>query len=582
MNESAHKYIESGLSILPCKEDKSPAVPKWIGVDFIPPDFISAKGIGIKCGKASGGLECGDFDNHFGDAQKTLSEFINTPEVKEIYDKYKLPIQSTQSGGFHLLWRCDNYQGNKKLASKPIYDEAKKRWKPDAIIETRGEGGYFCAQPTNGYKVIRNSLLNIPKITNDERNTLIEIAHSFNKWAEPIKNEHENDNRPGDIYNQKPEAIDEMKSALISEGWVEVGKLKWRRPGKKKGISATVGQVADNVFYCFTSNAYPFVEMTGYSPFQVVGLLKHNGDFKQFAKEIAERYNLQNYSNTKPDFNKKPIRKKKTEKELNEILQKSFIDPNIPIEKPPVILEINHNNESFPEWHRLFTLGNISSFTGKGKSKKTFLTSIILAAMSTSRDIQRKFRSNLPESKQQILHFDTEQGDYDTYLVSKRIHSIAGGYREYLGTFNLRDYDPYDRIDIISNAIKFFKDNIGFVMIDGIADLVNDINDVNESTAIVTKLMHLTKKYNIHISTIIHQNKNDNYATGHLGSSLIKKSEVVIGVETSIDNKSYSTVDCQNIRGAMDFPDFQFYIDDNVMPVIEWDIKPVKNNGYVK
>jgi hypothetical protein len=573
INEVAHKFIEAGLSILPCKADKSPAVPKWIGVKFTPPDFIDAEGIGIICGKVSGGLECWDFDNHFGDAKENLSKFLKVPEISQIYSKYKLAIQSTQSGGYHLLTKCDEFSGNKKIASKPVYDEARKKWKPDAIIETRGEGGYFCAFPTKGYKVIKNSLLTIDKITPEERKIFIEVAHTFNEWTQPDPNQYESENKPGDIYNQKPEAIDEMKSALLSEGWTEIGVNKWRRPGKDKGISATIGHGADNIFYVFTSNAYPFVEMKGYTPFQVMALLKHNGDFKKAAQEIADRYNLNDYVNTKEKYNKKPERKRRNEKELDEILSRAFIDPNIPVEKPPVIMEINHASKEYPDYHRLFTLGNISCFTGKGKSKKTFLTSIVLASLAVNGQVQRKFRSCLPESKGQILHFDTEQGEYDSYIVANRIHQIAGGYKEHLGTFNLREFDHFDRLDIIKHAIKLFRDNLGFVLIDGVADLVCDINDVTESNKVVTILMELSKKYNIHISTIIHQNKNDNFATGHLGSSLIKKSEAVISVEVNPIIRSFSTVSCDNIRGSLDFPDFQFFINENTLPEIDWENK---------
>jgi hypothetical protein len=96
---------------------------------------------------------------------------------------------------------------------------------------------------------------------------------------------------------------------------------------------------------------------------------------------------------------------------------------------------------------------------------------------------------------------------------------------------------------------------------------------VTESNKVVTILMELSKKYNIHISTIIHQNKNDNFATGHLGSSLIKKSEAVISVEVNPIIRSFSTVSCDNIRGSLDFPDFQFFINENTLPEIDWENK---------
>ena len=77
----------------------------YCGVVFSENDFSKSFGVGIKCGKESHGLECMDWDDHFKDAKTNLSQFLNIPEVKEIYETYKLPIQSTQNGGFHLLYR---------------------------------------------------------------------------------------------------------------------------------------------------------------------------------------------------------------------------------------------------------------------------------------------------------------------------------------------------------------------------------------------------------------------------------------------------------------------------------------------
>jgi hypothetical protein len=61
---------------------------------------------------------------------------------------------------------------------------------------------------------------------------------------------------------------------------------------------------------------------------------------------------------------------------------------------------------------------------------------------------------------------------------------------------------------------------LGFVVIDGIADLANAINDEIEASRVVSLLMRWTKIYNCHIHVIIHENKADNNATGHLGSSI--------------------------------------------------------------
>ena len=573
MIDIAKKYIKSGLSILPVKLDKSPAAPKWKDVIFNGSEFKGVEGIGIKGGKESDNLEIIDFDNHFGDAKKIISEFLNIDEVKEIYNKYHPPIESTQSGGFHLFYRCDNIEGNQKLASKPKWDEKSNRFKPDCIIETRGEGGYVVSAPTKGYELIRNKIVDIQYITVEERETLLTNAKSFNQFIQNVKSDiNENKDKPGDYYNEQLEAIEEMKGALKRNGWHEINNHLWRREGKSKGISATIGKVAPNVFYCFTSNGYPFEPESGYKPFQVVGLLEYNGDFSKFAKDLSERYNL----GKKPDYNK-PIVKLDEKINYNEILDKAFIDLSITPPKPPIILEISDNKGNGYEWQRLFTLGNFSAITGKAKSKKTFSTTMPMAALIQNGIVYNKFRATLPASKKMIIKFDTEQGRYDAYIASKRIEKLIGcdGWVNFK-TFGLREFKPSERLDIIQFAIEKYSDSIAFILIDGIADLVNSINDEAEAIKVGTLLMKWTELYNIHISCIIHQNKGDGYATGHIGSFILKKAETIISVERDENFKQRSIVKCDMIRGVDSFEEFGFVINEKGLPELHDVIQEVE------
>ncbi len=573
MIEIAKEYINYGLSVLPTKNDKSPNCIKWYGVNISLDNFKDSYGIGIKCGKESGGLECLDFDNHFGNAKEILSEFLNIPEIKEIYNKHKFPVQSTTSGGYHLLFRCDFNEGNQKLAQKPLWDEKYKKWKPDAIIETRGEGGYFVAAPTDGYKIIRNNILEINKISKDERKILIDNAKGFNEWSEPKKTEFENKEKPGDYYNLQPEAIEEMKSCLLKHGWKNERTHLWQRPGKNKGISASLGKVAKNVFYVFSSNAYPFEPNSGYLPFQVISLLDHNSNFKEFAGIISKRYNLSTPDTYQNEI-KKPVEKIDTNK-LDDILNKCFVDVTIEVKQPPIIMEINHNFGSpVSNYKRLITLGNISCFTGKSKAKKGFMKTVILSSLGmNSYDNSYMFKSNLPENKRIIIDIDTEQGDYDAYISAKRIHTLSGSVMENVGTFKLREFKAKERLQLIEYTIEKFKDNIGVIFIDGIADCVHSINSEEEADYILALQMKWTKIYNIHVANILHQNKKDNFATGWLGTQIMKKAELIMAIEKDGNNKKYSKVTCEMIRGVEEFPDFCFYINENSLPVIEPDSK---------
>jgi hypothetical protein len=565
MIEIFRTYKKNGLACLPTKDDKSPNVSSWKGGVDEESLYENSYGIGIICGKLSDGVECIDFDNKFSDAKEIISQYLNIDEVKEIYEKYKLPVESTINGGFHLLFRCTKNLGNQKLARRPLMDEETKKWKPVCIIETRGEGGYFVAAPTKGYLVIRNDIVKINHITEEDRDILISNAKSFNEWIDKTEYEFEQKDRPGDKYNQELSSLDDVKSELISKGWKELRKGIWQRPNKGKGISATLGYKA-NIFYNFSSNAYPFEIDKGYTPFQVIGLLKYNGDFKSLAKDLADRYGM----NEQIDYKKKSEKKEvsKTDDDWKILIKKLYIDLKIPIERPPIILRIGNIVNGVNYKQRLFTLGNFSAITGKGKSKKTYLAALMSAALVKNGNEQDKFYGSLPSNKRWVLRFDTEQSDYDAYVSSKQIERLVGYESDYFGAFDLRDLNAIDRCGFIDYTLKTFKENIGCIIIDGIADLVKTINDEDEASRVITLLMQWSKQYNCHIINIIHQNKNDNFATGWIGSGVIKKSEAIISVEKIEGNPVRSTIHCDNIRGVGDFDDFQIEISSDGLPVV--------------
>lgn len=551
MIEIFKKYQNAGFACLPTKRNKQPLFAQRWNDGFDASAFENAEGIGIICGAISGGLECLDFDNHFGDAKKVLASYLEIPEVSEIYKKFKLPIESTQSGGFHLLFRCEKNEGNRKLAQR-----LNKDGRPEAIIETRGDGGYFVAAPTPGYTVIRNDISKIQTISVIERAILIDNAVSLNEHYPVIRTDYETKDRPGDLYNDNPDSIEEMKNILRGAGWSEVGHGRWRRPGKKEGISATIGKAAPGVFYVFSSNAYPFEQMKGYSPFQVLALVKYDGNFSRAAESL-------------PKPNRITITTKGSlpELELDKILKSAQIDIKKKVEKPPTVISIMESDGGTSlTQKRLMTLGNFSCIIGKAKSKKTFFLTMLTASLLRPGNHGTKFIGHLNETKNTILYFDTEQGDYDCHNTIARIYRMSGNLNSFYG-FSLRQYSPIERCQIIEYAFKKLGDYTAFCVIDGIADLAVGINEEEEATRVTTMLLRLTKVYNCHISTVIHQNKNDNFATGHLGSAIMKKAEIIISVTRDHSNNSYSEVNCDMSRG-IDFNSFSFYINSEGIPEI--------------
>lgn len=230
------------------------------------------------------------------------------------------------------------------------------------------------------------------------------------------------------------------------------------------------------------------------------------------------------------------------------------------------------------------TLGNFSASIGKAKSKKTFNVSAIVAAALTKGTVLR-YSVSLPEGKRRVLYIDTEQSPYHCQKVIKRILRMCGmptdKDHESLEFLALRKYSPEERIEITRQAIYNLTD-IGLVIIDGIRDFVYDINSPSESTKIITLLMQWTDERQIHIHAILHQNKGDENARGHIGTELNNKAETVLLVEKDSQCNDISCVRSVHIR-AMDFEPFAFRINDEALPeLIEEYVVGTKGAGKPK
>ena len=128
----------------------------------------------------------------------------------------------------------------------------------------------------------------------------------------------------------------------------------------------------------------------------------------------------------------------------------------------------------------------------------------------------------------------------------------------------LRKYSPEMRLAIVEQAIGTIP-NLGLVIIDGIRDFMYDINSPNEATNIISKFMQWTDDRQIHIHTILHQNKNDEHARGHIGTELNNKAETIMQVEVDKDDKTISCVEVIHIRDR-EFEPFAFRINECALP----------------
>ena len=259
-----------------------------------------------------------------------------------------------------------------------------------------------------------------------------------------------------------------------------------------------------------------------------------------------------------------------TANNLDEILESLRINPTDKIEKPKTALVQVRDNNSF-HLHKdsiIGTLGNFSLIIGKAKSKKSFFINIAASAVLGKDLILNQFKGTLPPEQSTVLYFDTEQGRYHVQLALKRIcDQINVKEPKNLIVYGLRSLKPSERLKMIEYAI-YNTPNLGFVIIDGIKDLINSINDEAEATLISSKLLKWTEEKNIHIMTVLHQNKSDNNARGHIGTELINKAETVLSVTKNEQDKDISVVESQQCRNIEPEP-FAFEIKNDLPVLVE-------------
>ena len=133
----------------------------------------------------------------------------------------------------------------------------------------------------------------------------------------------------------------------------------------------------------------------------------------------------------------------------------------------------------------------------------------------------------------------------------------------------LREYTPAVRIEVIDYALSH-NEGYGLVIIDGIRDLLLDINNAAESVEVINKMMEWSSKYNIHIHCVLHLNKGDNNVRGHIGTEMNNKAETVLVISKNTNNPNISEVKALHIR-EKEFNPFAFTVNEQGLPELATD-----------
>jgi len=159
----------------------------------------------------------------------------------------------------------------------------------NVIIETRGEGGYFCTSTTD-YHIIQGKLdlinldYHIPVITKEEREFLLETARSLTRYFP----EHKNNKNGNQDFSYTEPAINDFNNKYLpikifeKHDWKTTGedeeKFYLLRPGSTSRHSGYYFKET-KVFYCFSTSTV-FEAQKPYNNYQILKLLEGKNDHR--------------------------------------------------------------------------------------------------------------------------------------------------------------------------------------------------------------------------------------------------------------------------------------------------------------
>ena len=235
-----------------------------------------------------------------------------------------------------------------------------------------------------------------------------------------------------------------------------------------------------------------------------------------------------------------------------------------------------------------FARGELVAVTGKAKSGKTYLNSILMAAAGTSalsrgagNELEPAYNAGrmdgghflglkrIREKPLRVVWIDTEQSADSTHeILRDRIGAMIGAEAsdEVYHVFNLRQVRWQDRMTLVLAAIAICMPDL--VIFDGIRDVVGDINNYEEAQNTIGQLLKAASEFKTCIVCVLHQNKaaEDKTLRGALGTELQNKSFETYECKKDPETRIFSIQ--QTATRKYDLPNkIQFCVDKEGLPV---------------
>lgn len=237
-----------------------------------------------------------------------------------------------------------------------------------------------------------------------------------------------------------------------------------------------------------------------------------------------------------------------------------------------------------------FPLSELVANTGKAKSGKTLFLSIVMACCLKKNILGLE---RIRDKPIRVLWYDTEQSAQSTQqILVKRIiplaatpsdsseSSIQDSLNDQFFVFNVRGIGCEKRRELLAVAVKEFRPDL--VIVDGVKDLILDINDGTQATVVVEEQMGIAQEYNCCIVDVLHQNKSDTDRNmrGWIGTELTNKAFEVWSC-SKVPNTETFKVEHVMSRMKRSEENLYYQLDENALPVScdRPDEQPREQNG---
>lgn len=224
-------------------------------------------------------------------------------------------------------------------------------------------------------------------------------------------------------------------------------------------------------------------------------------------------------------------------------------DFDCPPEEPEPVLKLGDDI--------ICTPGNISNIQGPSKAGKSAVIESTLAACMAQPwiPIDTLGLTAARPAGQAVVHFDTEQSEYDHDGLIRRAYERANRRDKaaWLHSYCLTGWEPSTCWDFLEQRVKAAAEDhngVMLVLIDGIADFCTDPNDAEECFSLIRRLHRLAARHECVVLSVLHENPGNNSqgkTRGHLGSQLARKAETSLRVVKDIKS-GISTIWADNAR----------------------------------